>query len=72
MAERANTRDQAGFTLLQASVVADWLPGVCAVLDAGADVTATSNLPFHRYKNITLEDELNLVRRLEQVNSNGY
>ncbi|KAI8423126.1 hypothetical protein MSG28_014206 [Choristoneura fumiferana] len=67
LAERANTRDQAGFTLLQASVVADWLPGVCAVLDAGADVTATSNLPFHRYKNITLEDDLNLVYRLEQI-----
>ncbi|XP_063369360.1 transient receptor potential channel pyrexia-like [Cydia amplana] len=67
LAERANTRDHDGATLLQAAVMSSWVPGVCDILDAGADVMATSNQPFHRFKNVTLDDDQNLIYRLDQI-----
>lgn len=67
--QRANTRDISGVTLLQAAVVTEWVKGVQYLLDTGADVTASSNLPYEFYSNVTIEDASSLRYRLDQVQS---
>lgn len=67
ISKRGDVRDHAGYTLLQTAVIDEWVEGVDILLDCGADATAVSHLTFDRYNNVTVEDFVNFVYRLEQV-----
>ncbi|XP_063628997.1 transient receptor potential cation channel subfamily A member 1-like isoform X1 [Cydia splendana] len=45
-----DVKDEEGHTVLQAAIEAEWVPGVCVALEAGADVTLRANdgeTPIH-------------------------